>query len=74
MSKYLKIKVNDNLNSLFNYINSCDHKLNWHDVITFALDYDCYKELYSNHFIINYLLHDHNLYIEQLELEKEKEN
>ena len=61
MSKILKIKVNDNLTSIFNYINSKNDVVSWEDLIQWCIDYDCYKELYSNHFIIKHLLDEHNL-------------
>ena len=74
MSKILKIKVNDNLNSIYNFINSKNDKISWYELIQWCIDYDCYKELYSNHFLINHVLEEHNLqefnsdlYIKELE-------
>lgn len=60
MAKLIKIKVNDNLNSIFNYINSKNDFVTWEELIQWCIDYDCYKELYTNHFLIAHLILEHN--------------
>ena len=56
----IKIKVNQNLLSLFNYINTSETYVTWSELIQWALDYECYKELFLHHLMIDHLMIDHN--------------
>lgn len=58
--KKKKIIVNEDLQSLFNYINSNDKVVSWSEMIQFACDYGIYEQLYLNHFMIQYLIDEHN--------------
>lgn len=59
MSK-VKIKVNEELTSIFNYVNSEMGVVLWSELIQYCIDYGLYKELYLNHFIIERLVTEHN--------------
>lgn len=50
----------ENFTSLINYINEYDGIVYWFDIVQFALDYQMYNELYLNHFMIRYLIEEHN--------------
>lgn len=50
----------ENFTSLMNYINEYDGIVYWFDIVQFALDYQMYNELYLNHFMIKYLIEEHN--------------
>lgn len=55
-----KIEPNENLVHIFDYINNNPDQITWTELIQMAIDYECYKELFLNHVIINYLLVEHN--------------
>ena len=57
--KKLRVEVNDNLRSIFNYINSAIDDISFNDILQFAIDYDCYKEFYLNLDIIFKLYEEH---------------
>lgn len=67
----MRIKINDNLRNLINYIDSLsdvpDVDRTWRTYVQFAIDYDCFKEFSLNY----YLLKD--LYIEKVKQIEEKE-
>lgn len=50
----------ENFTSLINYINEYDGLVYWFDIVQYALDYQMYNELYLNHFMIRYLIEEHN--------------
>lgn len=56
----MKIKVNENLTSLFNYIREYDGIVTWRDIVQYSLDYRLYQELYVNNMIIDRLINEHN--------------
>lgn len=56
----MKIRVNENLTSLFNYIREYDGIVTWFDLIQYSLDYKLYQELYVNNMIIDRLINEHN--------------
>lgn len=56
----LKIEINDNLTSIFNYINDNQEYITFHELVQFCIDFECYKELYLNQDIIYKLLQEHN--------------
>lgn len=62
----MKVYVNYNLTSIFNYIHDSNEYISWYELVSWCLDMQYYKELYLNHFIIKYLLDEHNSYIESL--------
>ena len=51
----MKIKVNDNLTNIFNFIESRTEPVKYHELVQFVIDYDLYKEFYMNNVIINKL-------------------
>lgn len=55
-----KIKVNDNLTNIFNFIQSSKEELSFMDLIQYCIDYDLYKEFYLNQQIIFRLLDEKN--------------
>lgn len=55
-----KIKVNDNLTNIFNFIQSSQKRLSFMDLIQYCIDYDLYKEFYLNQQIIFRLLDEKN--------------
>lgn len=67
----MKIKVNDNLTNIFNYIQSAQDEFTYHDLVQYVLDYDLYQEFYLNQQII-FRLFDEKIDI--LRKEKMKEN
>lgn len=56
----MKIKVNDNLTNIFNYIQANPEFIEFHDLVQYAIDYDLYREFYLNQQIIFRLLDEHN--------------
>lgn len=56
----MKIKVNDNLINIINFIRSNPEKLTFYEVIQYCIDYDQYKEVYQNYHIIKDLILEHN--------------
>lgn len=59
MKKY-KIGVNENLTSIFTYINSNPNYIVWSELIQYCIDYDLYIEFYMNFNVIEALLNEHN--------------
>lgn len=56
----MKVKINENLTSLFNYVNECESYVSWKELVQFALDYKMYQELYMNVHVIQKLIDEHN--------------
>ena len=56
----IKIKVNEELTSIFNFVNSNMNMVTWSELIQYCIDYGLYKELYLHHFIIERLVDEHN--------------
>lgn len=57
---FMQIKVNENLTSIFNFINDCETEMTYKNLVQFCIDYKCYKELYIHQSIINKLVEEHN--------------
>lgn len=55
-----KIKVNDNLTNIFNFIQSSKERITFMELIQYCIDYDLYKEFYLNQQIIFRLLDERN--------------
>lgn len=55
-----KIKVNDNLTNIFNYIETQMVPFTLHDLVQYILDYDLYQEFYLNQQLI-YRLYDEKI-------------
>lgn len=66
----IKSTPNENLIHIIDYINNDPHIITWKELIQMAFDYECYKELYSNHFVIKELVNEHNFDVEKKEVEK----
>lgn len=56
----MRISPNSNLTSIINYINDSQSIVTWTDLVSWCIDLKYYKELYYNHFIISYILVEHN--------------
>lgn len=55
-----KIKVNDNLLNIFNFIQSNLKPIGYNELLQYVLDYDLYQEFYLNHAIIIKLFDEKN--------------
>ena len=51
----MKIKVNDNLTNIFNFIESRTEPIKYQELVQFVIDYDLYQEFYLNNVIVNRL-------------------
>lgn len=51
----MKIKVNDNLTNIFNFIESRTEPIRYQELVQFVIDYDLYQEFYLNNVIVNRL-------------------
>lgn len=56
----MKIKINENLTSIINYIRDYEGVVTWFELVQYCLDYRMYEELYVNQTIINRLIVEHN--------------
>lgn len=56
----MKIKINDNFNSLLNFIRAADHEITFYELIQFVIDYDLFKEFYPNYHLFRDILLEHN--------------
>lgn len=68
----IKSTPNENLIHIVDYINNNPDYITWKELIQMALDYDCYKELYSNHFVLKELVIEHNFEYEKKKVEEEE--
>ena len=68
----MKVKVNENLTSLFNFIKEYRGVLSWFELVQWAIDYDMYQELYIHNMIISKLVDEHNK-VEIYKLKKKDE-
>lgn len=69
----IKIQVNENLTSLINYIRELDHEVDFHEFVQFAIDYDCYNDMYANLPVLKLLIDDHNKAIQNYTWERPKQ-
>lgn len=56
----MKVKVNENLTSIINYINDTEKTVSWFEIVQYSIDYRMYQELYINQAIIQKLMDEHN--------------
>lgn len=56
----MKIKVNDNLVNILNYINTSEVVISYTELLQYVIDYDMYAEFYYNQMIILKLVDEHN--------------
>lgn len=56
----MKIKVNENLTSIINFIRDYEGIVNWDELVQYCLDYRMYEELYINQSIMQRLISEHN--------------
>lgn len=61
----MKIEVNENVYCLLNFINDSENEVTWKELVQYAIDYKCYKELYIHQSIIEKILKEHNKSIEE---------
>lgn len=61
MAKKKKIIVNEDLQSIFNYVSTNENVVTWQELIMFVTDYHIYEQLYLNHMIIEKLVNEHNI-------------
>lgn len=66
----MKIKVNDNLTNIFNYIDSQLTEFSFKDLVQYVLDYDLYQEFYLNQQIIFKLYEEKNRLFKERKDEK----
>lgn len=70
----MKIKFNQKLLSIFNYIDTCENPVSFTELVDWSVDMDCYKELFVNMHIIEKLRQEHNTDIELKKLKELEEN
>lgn len=58
--KKYKVGYTEDLNSIFNYINTSEKSVVLSELIQFCSDYDLYIELYMNYPIIKDFIDEHN--------------
>lgn len=51
----MRIKVNDNLIMIFQFINECTAVVGYNELIQYCIDFELYKEFYTHNHIINKL-------------------
>lgn len=56
----MKVKVNENLTSIINYIKDFEGIVKWFELVQYCIDYRMYEELYVNQSIIQKLMNEHN--------------
>lgn len=59
--KKKKIIVNEDLQSIFNYVSTNENVVTWQELVMFVTDYHIYEQLYLNHMIIEKLVNEHNI-------------
>ncbi len=62
MKKY-KVGINENLISIFTYIQSSPKYITQQDLLQYCIDYDLYIEYYMNFNIIQALVNERNQFI-----------
>lgn len=67
----MKIKVNDNLTNIFNFIESRTEPIKYQELVQFVIDYDLYQEFYMNNVIVNKLFDEKMKSFERGNNEKE---
>lgn len=50
----------ENITAIMTYIQEQDSIVSWAEIIQYCIDFDLFKELYLNHFLINHLIVEHN--------------
>ncbi len=58
--KSYKVGVTEGLTTLLNYVNTNPHIVYYQDLVQFAIDYDCFIDLYMNLQIFDRLVLEHN--------------
>ena len=61
----MKIEVNENVFCILNFINDSENEVSWKELVQYAIDYKCYKELYIHQSIIEKILKEHNKAIQE---------
>lgn len=56
----MRVKVNDNFNSIRSYIRQADHIVSKYELLEYVTDYDMFKEYYLNYHLFIDLLNEHN--------------
>lgn len=56
----LKIQINDNFNSIYNYIISSQKIVTYKEILQFCMDYQCYQEFYINLQVWKLLIEEQN--------------
>ena len=69
----MKIKVNDNLTNIFNYIETQMVPFTLYDLVQYILDYDLYQEFYLNQQLIYRLYYEKIKSFENRKEEKKNE-
>lgn len=61
----MKIKFNQKLLSIFNYIETCENPITFEELLHWSIDMDCYKEFFVNYHLVEKLRLEHNSGIQQ---------
>lgn len=56
----LKIQINDNFNSIYNFIITSQSVVTYKELIQFCMDYQCYQEFYINLAVWKCLIEEKN--------------
>lgn len=56
----MRIKVNENLTEIIQFIRESDHIISWNELIQHCLDYNMYPELYLHRPIFEHLINEHD--------------
>lgn len=57
----MRIKVNNDLLNIINFITSYKFKLDWEELVNWCISSGYYEELYKNYMVILPLLQEHNV-------------
>ncbi len=56
----MKIKFNENLISILNFIDNNSHSISFREMLQWCIDMECYEDYYKHYHIIKPILDEHN--------------
>ena len=71
MKRY-KVGINEDLISIFTYINTSPQYVLWSELLQHCIDYELYIELYMNIDIVSKLVDEHNKIVVQKNVQAKK--
>ena len=71
MKRY-KVGINEDLISIFTYINTSPKYVLWSELLQHCIDYELYIELYMNIDIVSKLVEEHNKIVVQKNVQAKK--